>query len=256
MNNRTTRNSEKQRQAEIDLDRERMSLEREKLELEHRKLALEDRKIAVNLYLEDFKARWQELLNFENENNRWTTLYVTALLLVIGWVLNNSGKYMGLRGLYSDSDNAYFIMAIAIVNAVYTFAMAFKGYQIQQIAQYQYKFLGGKIFQLTETPFNEWERFRREEFGNKRGPEPIRMFYYALISSLPTIVSYTILGLYLFYQWREQAGRNHWWSGRNWFAVGAILLVTFSLVFSWLTSRLNNKWDVLLRDTKYRLHKK
>src|SRR2546423_750223 len=135
MSDRTIRNLEKQRKEEMDLERDRISLEREKLELEHLKLALEDRKIAINLYLEDFKARWQELLNFENENNRWTTLYVTALLLVIGWVLNNSGKYMGLRSLYSDSDNAYFIMTIAIVNAIYTFAMAFKGYQIQQIAQ-------------------------------------------------------------------------------------------------------------------------
>lgn len=257
MINRTTRHLERQRKIAFELDTNRLAIERDKLKLEEsklaleeRKLALEDRKIAVNLYVEDFKARWQELLNFENENNRWITLYVTALLLVISWVLNNSGKYMGLDGLYSYSDNAYFIMSIAIVNAIYTFAMAFKGYQIQQIAQYQYKFLAGEIYDLTEVRFNDWERFRREEFASKRGPEPVRKFYYAVISSLPTIVSYTILGLYLYYQWGEQAGRNHWRSGRNWFAAGAILLVTFSLVFSWLTARLNRKWDVLLSEAE------
>lgn len=257
MRDRTTRDLERQRQATFELDTQRLALERDKLELEQRKLviedrklALEDRKLAVNLYIEDFKARWQELLNFENENNRWITLYVTALLLVISWVLNNSGKYMGLEGLYSYSDNAYFIMSIAIVNAVYTFAMAFKGYQIQQIALYQYKFLAGGIYDLTGVQFNEWERFRREEFASKRGPEPVRTFYYGVISSLPTIVSYTILGLYLYYQWGEQAARNHWRSGRNWFAVGAILLVTFSLVFSWLTARLNQKWDGVLSETE------
>lgn len=287
MVDRTTRSLERQRKASFDLERERLALDREKLALEYRKLALEDRKVdledrklAVNLYVEDFKARWQELLNFENENNRWITLYVTALLLVISWVLNNSGRYAGLGGLYSYSDNAYFILSIAIVNAVYTFAMAFKGYQIQQIAQYQYKFLAGQIFALTGIPFNEWERFRREEFTikndsdltrrfslsrllvlfagmkNKRGPEPIRKFYYAVVSSLPTIVSYTILGLYVFYQWGEQAGRNHWRSGRNWFAFGAFLLVTLSLVFSWMTARLNSKWDVLLNETENRLKNK
>lgn len=32
-------------------------------------------KLAVSVLLEDFKARWQELLNFENENNRWSTLF-------------------------------------------------------------------------------------------------------------------------------------------------------------------------------------
>lgn len=259
MTDRTTRMLERQRRAALDSETKRLELEDKKLELERSKLALEehklileDRKLAVNLYVEDFKARWQELLNFENENNRWITLYVTALLLVISWVLNNSSRYNGLEGLYSYGDNAYFIMSIAIVNAVYTFAMAFKGYQIQQLAQYQYKFLAGRIFELTEVPFNEWERFRREEFSNKRGPEPIRKFYYAVISSLPTIVSYTILGLYVFYQGGIQASQNHWRSGRNWFAVGAFLLVTLSLVFSWMSAQLNQKWDVLLAKTAHR----
>jgi hypothetical protein len=266
MPDRAARDLERQRKATFDLDKERLSLDQERIDLEHRKLVLEDRKIemenrkleledrkiAINLYLEDFKARWQELLNFENENNRWITLYVTALLLVISWVLNNSTKYTGLEGLYSYGDNAYFIMSIAIVNAVYTFAMAFKGYQIQQIALYQYDRLAGKIVELTKVPFNEWERFRREEFANARGPEPIRKFYFGVISLLPTIVSYTILGLYFFYQWSYQAGLNHWRSGRNWFAFGAFILVTLSLVFSWMTARLNRKWDVLLEATKHR----
>lgn len=266
MPDRAARDLERQRKATLDLEKERFALDQERVELEHRKLALEDRKlelenrkleledrkIAISLYLEDFKARWQELLNFENENNRWITLYVTALLLVISWVLNNSSKYTGLEALYSYGDNAYFIMSIAIVNAVYTFAMAFKGYQIQQIALYQYKRLAGGLFGLTGVPFNEWERFRREEFANTRGPEPIRKFYFGVISLLPTIVSYTILGLYLFYQWTYQAELNHWRSGRNWFAVGAFLLVTLSLVFSWMTAQLNSKWDALLEKTKHR----
>lgn len=249
----------RQRKAAFDLEQERFELDRQKIEIEIRKLGLEERKfelekrkVAVNLYVEDFKARWQELLNFENENNRWITLYVTALLLVISWVLNNSARYTGLAGLYSYGDNAYFVMSIAIVNAVYTFAMAFKGYQIQQIALYQYKLLAGGIFELTKVPFNEWERFRREFAKTKRGPEPIRMVYFALISSLPTIVSYTILGLYVYYQWWYQAGLNHWRSGRNWFAFGATLLVTLSLVFSWMTARLNSEWNDLLGKTEHR----
>lgn len=263
MTDRATRELERQRNAAIEREKDRFELDRKKFDLEVRKLALEDRKlelehgkIAVNLYVEDFKARWQELLNFENENNRWITLYVTALLLVISWVLNNSARYAGLDGLYSYGDNAYFIMSIAIVNAIYTFAMAFKGYQIQQIALYQYQFLGGRLFELTGVPFNEWERFRREEFGKKRGPEWIRKFYFALISSLPTIVSYTILALYVFYQWKYQAGLNHWRSWRNWFAVGATGLVTLSLVFSWMSAQLNGKWNVLLANTEHRPNSK
>jgi hypothetical protein len=220
--------------------------------LEHEKLSLERDKLAVSLYVEDFKARWQELLNFENENNRWITLYVTALLLVISWILNNGEKYKGLRGLYAEGDNAYFIMSIAFINALYTFSMAFKGYQIQQIAQYQYEFIAGKIWDLSHVPFNDWERYRREVFAKKRGAEPIRKMYYVLIGSLPTFVSYVIIFLYWYYEWRRQAGLHHWASVRNWFSLGVVAVMTCSLIFSWLTSRLNSRWEEILSKAESR----
>ena len=237
----------------LSLEQEKFELEQQKLSLEREKLALEERKVAVSIYLEDFKARWQELLNFENENNRWITLYVTALLLVISWILSNSEKYRGLSGLYGEGDNAYFILAIAVINAVYTFAMAFKGYQIQQIAQYQYDYIAGNIWAAVGLPFNEWERYRREAFAHKRGPESIRTIYYVLISLLPTLVSYTIIGLYWFFEWWVQAGRNGWVSFRNWFSVGAFILVSCSLIFSWRTTRLNSRWKRLLNETEGRV---
>jgi hypothetical protein len=234
------------------LEREKMTLEQAKLALENEKLAMEHTKLAVTLYLEDFKARWQELLNFENENNRWITLYVTALLLVISWILSNGEKYHGLRGLYGEGDNAYFIMSIAIINALYTFAMAFKGYQIQQISQYQYDYLGQRIWDTLSVPFNEWERYRRECFASRRGPEPIRATYYMLIGSLPTLVSYAILALYVLYEWQTQATRNGWTSVRNWFCIAAMVLVSLSLGFTYSTSKLNRKWNQILEKTKER----
>ena len=238
----------------LDLERQRISLEQDKLAVERDKIDLEERKLAVSLYVEDFKARWQELLNFENENNRWITLYVTALLLVISWILNNSDKYNGISGLYKEGDNAYFIMAIAVINALYTFSMAIKGYQIQQIAQYQYEFLAGKIWDTLHVPFNDWERYRREVFAKKRGPEPIRTIDYILISSRPNIGSHTILILYWCLDWVRQAGYHHWRSPRNWFSVGAFVVVTCSLIFSILTSKLNKRWKQILSETKAKRH--
>jgi hypothetical protein len=236
-------------------EKDKLALEREKLDFEREKFELEKKKVEIGLYVEDFKARWQELLNFENENNRWTTLYVTALLLVIGWILNNSSKYGSLKNLYAESDNAYFIIGIAIVNALYTLAMAFKGYQIQQIAQYQYEFLGDRIWQLSATPFNEWERYRREIFSARRGPEPLRAAYFVLISSLPTIVSYTIIILYWAFEWQRQAHFHihSWRSFRNWFSVAAFLLVNFILVLSVFTAKLNKRWIGLLKESKARV---
>lgn len=232
---------------------EKLTLERQKFAFERKKFELEKKKVEIGLYVEDFKARWQELLNFENENNRWTTLYVTALLLVIGWILNNSSKYGSLRNLYGEADNAYFIIGIAFVNALYTLAIAFKGYQIQQIAQYQYHLLADQIWKLSNTPFNEWERYRREVFSIRRGPEPLRVAYFFLISSLPTIVSYTIIILYWAFEWQRQAQLHGWKSFRNWFSVVAFLLVNLILVLSLFTSRLNKRWVVLLEQAKHRV---
>lgn len=235
-------------------EKDKLAFEREKFALEREKFELEKKKVEIGLYVEDFKARWQELLNFENENNRWTTLYVTALLLVIGWILNNASKYGNLKNLYAESDNAYFIIGIAVVNALYTFAMAFKGYQIQQIALYQYRFLGGQIWGLSRTPFNEWERYRREKFGTDGKPERIRIAYFVLISSLPIIVSYTIIILYWVFEWQRQAQLHGWTrSFRNWFSVVAFLFVTYSLVLSLSTSKLNKRWIRTLQKSKQRV---
>ncbi len=54
----------------LELERQRITLEHEKISVERDKIAVERSKLAVSLYVEDFKTRWQELLNFENENNR------------------------------------------------------------------------------------------------------------------------------------------------------------------------------------------
>lgn len=234
-------------------EQDKLVLERDRFALEREKFEFEKKKIEIGLYVEDFKARWQELLNLENENNRWTTLYVTALLLVIGWVLSNSSKYGSLRILYAESDNAYFIMGIAVVNALYTLAMAFKGYQIQQIAQYQYEFLADRIWKLSATPFDEWERYRREAFSSRRGPEPLRAAYFLLISSLPTIVSYTIIILYWAFEWQRQTEFHHGQNFRNWFSVAVFLLVNIILLLSVYTAKLNKRWIRLLKGSDQRV---
>jgi hypothetical protein len=49
-------------------------------------------KVAIDVLLEDFKARWQELLNIESEINTWAITYITALFLTVAWVLGQKSK--------------------------------------------------------------------------------------------------------------------------------------------------------------------
>jgi len=218
----------------------------ERLKIETKKIALEREEIEINVLVEDFKARWQELVSLNNENNRWTTLYVTALLLVIGWVINNSGQNGGgLADLYARSDNAYLILSIAVLNALYAFSMAFKGYQIQQIALYQYEVIGRRIRDLSKD-FNQWERYRRINFMIWRGYDPIRLAYSLLVKSLPFVVSYTIILLYWRYQWSTQAGLDHLKSSRNWFSFSAFFVVNCAVLFSLRTLKLGKRWTQIL----------
>ncbi len=220
--------------------------DKETLKIAAEELALKRQQVEINLLVEDFKARWQELINLQNENNRWTSLYVTALLLVIGWVINNNWQHDGgFADLYARSNNSYLILTIAVVNALYAFSMAYKGYQIQQIALYQHEVLGRRIRDFA-TEFDRWERYRRMNFVTWHGQDPIRLAYFVLVKSLPLIVSYTIILMYWSYQWTTQALLYHWKSSRNWFSIGAFFLVNCALVFSLRTLKLGKLWiDVL-----------
>lgn len=219
--------------SEIDL------LDKAKLQVEIEKIKLEKDKMLVASLTEDFKARWQELLNFENENSRWQTLYVTALILVISWVLSNSGqegKYGNIGELFRG-ENSYFLLSLALINAVYTLAMAYKGYQIQEIAQYLFTRIGNNISPRIGTEFNSWERWRRDETGS---PTLVRTIFYFIIGILPTAVSGTILILYFNYEWAHAPTRL------NWFAIFVSLFVLMTLLTALWTMRMNAKWNIIL----------
>lgn len=226
-------------------DEGKLSVEIQKLELEKSKLAFEKDKLLVSSLIEDFKARWQELLNFENENSRWQTIYVTALILVISWVLSNSGetgRYKSIRGIF-EGDNSYLLISLALINAIYTLAMAYKGYQIQEIAQYLYVNIGSKISDRIPAEFNSWERWRRNETGT---PKLIRTFFYIIIGVLPTAVSTTILSLFYFYRYPVNDS-NEW---LNAFFYLASVFVLISLLIAFYTTTMNNKWEsILARET-------
>jgi hypothetical protein len=215
-------------------------LELQKLDIELSKVKLEKNKLIVTTLLEDFKARWQELLNFENENSRWQTLYVTALMLVIGWILSNSGeagKYRTIAEIFKG-DNSFLVLSLALVNAIYTLAMAYKGYQIQEIAQYLYNNIGTAISEHAEIHFNSWEKWRRDEKGK---PILIRSVYYSIIGILPTAVSATILALYYYH---ESGLPDH--IPQNLFSGLVSLFVILSLVTAGLTTRMNSRWTKIV----------
>lgn len=202
----------------------------------------------VAALLDDFKARWAELLNFENENNRWSTLYVTALVVIIGWILNND-RYRDLNELLDRGQNAYFVLLLAFVNNLYTLGMSIKGYQIQQIGLYLFDEVRPRINALTGGDFNTWDCWRRAYFQapSRRGrPELVRAVYYTSVATLPALVSAAILMIYFVYRWFD----SPWYSVQNtcFYLVVAAVVVTFGACVS--TTSVNKRWESVCNPPK------
>ena len=242
-------------------------------------LGLERDKLAVAVLMEDFKARWQELMNFEMEVNRWSTLYVTAIVFSCSWILGQK-DYQTFAEVFEGHQysNAYIVLTLAVVNAIYTLAIAMRGYQIQQIALYLYEEVrpaivghvdatgfdrAGYVTPLGLSKFNSWEQWRREDFHatkrEKGKPEHFRRVYYPIIGGLPAFVSLGIFGLYLKFRFNTSSALSwppHYSDWKYFFSdlyfVVAVGLVVLIAVMSFRTTSINSRWERTLKSKRER----
>jgi uncharacterized membrane protein len=201
---------------------------------------------AAKALLEDFKGRWQELLNFESEVSRWFTLYLTAAIGIFGWVMGNR-DFTSIQLLLKEHDglNAILVISLALLNGVYVLILAFNGYRIQQIGQYLYSYVGLRLTKLTNEPFNVWEDWRRFLVSQPGayGPEWIRKVYFTFVGLVPFAVSCLILGVYW---WAEGATQSPF-SGHNVYSyVVAAINVALLIVALWTTAQ-NRQWDRMIK---------
>lgn len=203
---------------------------------------------ALMVLTEDFKARWQHFLNLDNEVNKWTASYAIALVVSISWILN-SQRFNGLDELFTarNFNNSYFILSLALVNAVYILSLAFKGYQIQQICLYLCAQVGKEIEDITGAPFNSWETWRRTYFNSPEHQGRVewrRKLYYPIVTFLPFVASVTVLGLYIKYVGRQVG----WLDVHNLYFYFVVLINATAGVLAASTMGLNKDWEKLVRD--------
>lgn len=116
-------------------------------------------KVAIDVLFEDFRARWQELLNIESEINTWAITYITALFLTIAWVLGQKNKATIIRLL---KEQKVLIISLALINASYMLMLSAKDNRLQQNALYLYEVVTPRITELSGETFNYWEQWRRQ----------------------------------------------------------------------------------------------
>jgi len=177
-------------------------------------------RMALDVLLEDFKARWQELLNIESEINTWAITYLTAMFLSIAWILGQKNQQIVTR-LFRNQ--RILILSIAVVNASYMLMLSAKDYRLQQDALYIYQEIAPRVTDISGERFNTWEEWRRQNtltWGR---------FIYNLLIILPT---FAISGFIIFRYAREEqlfrrgqrvTHRAIYWHSVLWFNLLAII---------------------------------
>jgi hypothetical protein len=198
---------------------------------------------------EEYKIRWQQVLDLDGEINRWTASYVIALVVGISWIMG-SDRIGEIQQIYSgrNYDNCYFVLSLALINAAYSLSLTFKGYQIQQLRLYLYREVCTPLTRLAHTKSKLWETWHRTEFskGREGKPEWRRSLYYLIITLLPFAVSASILGTYVYH-----AGIGlKLWDLRNIFFYIVIFINMAALLLSISTLGFNKLWEEEVKKAK------
>lgn len=198
----------------------------------------ESARIAVDVLLEDFKARWQELLNIESEINTWAITYLTAMFLSIAWILGQKNGQI-IATLFKEQ--RILILSIAVVNASYMLMLSAKDYRLQQNALYIYEVLAPRISDISGESFNTWEEWRRQNtlsWGRN---------LYNILITLPTVaISGFILIRYAIneqplHEGQRLALRSIYWDGVVLFNLLALVV---AISYSY---KVNRSWQAAIQ---------
>ena len=155
----------------------------------------------LDVLLEEFKARWQELLQINEQVSTWMTLYATAVLVSIGWIVAHRNEN-DLSALLKNNVSRSAILFVPVLSGVFFLAISLRGYEIHQTAQYIDEVLAPRISALTHLPFNDWDSWRRMHYVSGTAHKTA----YILMNFIPAIVSIGGLIVYAIFvkPWREK----------------------------------------------------
>ena len=169
-------------QQKLLIEEKKITLEERKFTLEKEKFVLEEKKLAALILLEDLKAHWQRLLNYESENNRWISIYISALVFGLGWLISNQ-NYHNFQELFGNEKNSYLLLSISLVNSIYTLSLAIRAYWIKSLEVFLQKKIGKEISGAAAVGLDIWSKKKNK----------VKIFYYAIRGCLPAAVSLVIL---------------------------------------------------------------
>lgn len=154
----------------------------------------------TEVLLKEFEIRWQEMLALQNAMSTWSTTYVTAVFLTIGWIIGRRGSEHLTDIFKAHNDGtAVLVLTLAAVNGLYLYGMMTMNYRLHELAQYIEDVIAPEIRSTGTSSFNAWEVWRRTQSGTWT-----RNLFAFLQFTFPVILSIAIFSLYLKYGWAGQ----------------------------------------------------
>jgi hypothetical protein len=136
-------------------------------------------------FREDFRQKEQEI-------QKNIGIYLSALVVAVGWVVGPQAKPLDELFLGNDGRNLYGLLVVVAVNVIFAVFLAYKGLIIHEYTQFV------AYLMPTESAFQYWESWRRsKQSATKRWGT--RTLYTAVISIVP--LSGAILLMILTFQY-------------------------------------------------------
>jgi hypothetical protein len=127
----------------------------------------------------------QEMHEREKEANKLIGVYLSALVVVVGWVVNPSSKGILALALGNDGFNIFGLLIVVVVNIIFLCFLIEKSLRIHEVTQFV------ASSSPSDSGFTRWESWRHDEA--KSVTKPIRAAYTVMIALAPTMVSVVIM---------------------------------------------------------------
>ncbi len=131
------------------------------------------------------KAFRDDYRDVEREVQKYIGVYLTGLVLVIGWIMGPQSKPLIEMALGNQGLNIFGLLLLAALNSLFTSFLIYKSLQIHEITQFM------TVLSDTENGFMYWEQWRRSPHSTTNGS--VRNLYYFQLSILPLGVSALIM---------------------------------------------------------------
>lgn len=143
----------------------------------------------TNDEIERFRTEYRDT---EREVQKNIAVYLSALVLAIGWIIGPQAKSFDEMMLGNGGRNIYALLAIICVNIIFSCFLAQKSVVIHEITQF--------VFHQApkDAPVLDWESWRRSPLSLSRR---VRFAYTATITALPIFVSIALMSIVWSYAW-------------------------------------------------------